>query len=58
MSQYEWIHLLEEETPELVLAGWDGPGWYFVDESQANIHGPFETRAEASRAMRAYAESL
>jgi hypothetical protein len=36
---------------------WDGPGWYFSDETE-QLHGPFGSRDEASRAQRNYAKDL
>jgi hypothetical protein len=38
--------------------GWNGPGWYFWDETWANCHGPYLTREEAVAAVIKYAESL
>lgn len=40
------------------LAGYDGPGWYFWDETQAYCHGPFGTKEDAESALTSYCESL
>ena len=37
---------------------WDGSGWYFLDETWADFHGPFEPRKECFSALKNYAESL
>ena len=34
--------------------GWDGPGWYFWDETQAYCHGPFKTEWEAVAELERY----
>jgi hypothetical protein len=36
------------------LAGYTVPGWYFTDETEANIHGPYQSPAEAQMGMTAY----
>lgn len=39
-------HLLHNfEDAELV--GWEGPGWYFWDETEAYCYGPYRTKQEA-----------
>ena len=43
---------------EAKRAGWDGPGWYFFDETWACMHGPFETLKECQLALDGYVESL
>jgi hypothetical protein len=40
------------------LSWWDGPGWYFYDETWANLHGPFATYEECQETLRDYALSL
>ena len=37
---------------------WDGPGWYFYDETWSELHGPIASHAEAQAACAAYAETL
>lgn len=60
----EWIFLYRDDTTDeigmkdLRDAGYSGPGYYFWDETQSKCHGPFATRAEASKAMRMYAGTL
>lgn len=49
----EVIWAKESLGPDCDLYGWDGPGWYFW-ESEAWIHGPFNTKEEAEAAMRNY----
>lgn len=46
------------EAQDLKNAGWDGPGWYFWDETQAHCHGPFGNRDEANAALILYGEHL
>ena len=43
---------------DMLDAGWDGPGWYFWDETEAYCHGPFATRGETSKNMEKYVEVL
>ncbi len=38
--------------------GYDGPGWYCWDETQANASGPFPDILEARRALDDYASRL
>ena len=53
------INDIEGWTPEdAQAAGWDGPGWYFWDESWAYCHGPFSTREEASKALSIYCRDI
>lgn len=52
------IHLIKEANDDLIAAGYEGPGWYFWDETDAYCHGPFSTRDEASDACREYAKNL
>lgn len=40
------------------VAGYDGPGWYFWDESWEHLHGPFATKREAEQALSYYVEEL
>jgi hypothetical protein len=44
--------------PDADVAGWDGPGWYFWDETEAHCHGPFGTKVEAEVAMKKYCLEL
>jgi hypothetical protein len=36
------------------LAGYTTPGWYFTDETEANIHGPYRSPSEAHMGQTAY----
>lgn len=47
-----------DEGREIQAAGWQGPGWYFVDETGVYLHGPYETRREAGSGLQIYAASL
>lgn len=38
--------------------GYDGPGWYFWDETQSNCIGPFPDVLEATDALHRYAQHL
>jgi len=40
------VEVITEPTADAKLAGWDGPGWYFWDET-VHLHGPFGTKEEA-----------
>lgn len=52
------VELIEQMFQDGDLAGWDGPGWYFWDETEAYCHGPFTTKSEAEAAKTKYAEQL
>lgn len=43
---------------EADLAGWDGSGWYFWDETGAHCHGPFGTKQEAEELLTKYVENM
>lgn len=34
--------------------GWNGPGWYFWDESGAYCHGPYESAEITNNKLREY----
>ena len=38
--------------------GWNGPGWYFWDETEAYCHGPWKSAKEAEKELKKYALSL
>lgn len=40
------------------LIGWDGPGWYFWNETWTDLHGPFATLEETRTALRTYGKQL
>ena len=52
------VEYIEHSWPDGDLAGWDGPGWYFWDESQSQCIGPFEDAGEASYSAAVYAAAL
>lgn len=48
-------HLTEDE----ILAGYYcASGWYFWDETWANVYGPFDTKDDAVSALIDYCERL
>lgn len=38
--------------------GWNGPGWYFWDETGAYCYGPYGSAQEANEACSRYAKTL
>jgi len=38
--------------------GFDGPGWYFWDETESQCYGPYETKELAELKLQEYAEWL
>lgn len=48
---YPHIEYLEKGSPNY---GWNGPGWYFWDESQAYCHGPYESGEVANNKLKEY----
>lgn len=40
------------------LPGWNGPGWYFWNETWTGLHGPFATLEETRSALRCYTGQL
>jgi hypothetical protein len=49
---------LRTGSAELEAAGWTGPGWYFYDETDAGLVGPYDSDAAARDARRRYAADL
>lgn len=47
-----------EINEEYIRYGYNGPGWYFYEETWAYVHGPYKSREEASEACNEYAKSL
>jgi len=39
-------------------SGWDGPGWYYWDETGSSCVGPFESAKIANEKLREYARGL
>lgn len=54
MLQVDWLTWWEDGP----LAGWQGDGWYFWDETGAYCVGPFDTKDEATKAAKDYLEKL
>ncbi len=50
--------VIEYLTAGEALWGYEGPGWYFWDETWAYCHGPYASREEASVAVNKYTEWL
>lgn len=40
------------------IAGYQGPGWYFWDETGMYCYGPYRTKSEAAKEKHAYAKQL
>jgi hypothetical protein len=54
----ERIEYLGIPFTDCEIAGWQGAGWYFWDESDAYCHGPYTSFEEADEAMYKYALEL
>lgn len=52
------IRCWHEPPSELGEGQWDGPGWYFFDETWSNVHGPFGTLEECKEALSNYAKQI
>lgn len=52
------VHYLGEEIEDADLAGWEGPGWYFWDETQSHCYGPYDDVVSASLAAQRYAREV
>lgn len=48
----------EGEMSDLKLGGYTGPGWYFVDETEAYWYGPHKTEEEAAGKCVEYAKAM
>lgn len=48
------IYCITDPTEDTKRFGWDGPGWYFFDDTEAYMHGPFASMDEAKEAERNY----
>lgn len=44
-ANFLWHYTDAEADEELRHAGYTGPGWYFFDETEAYILGPFGTKS-------------
>jgi hypothetical protein len=55
---YQYWHEHAVSNPDLRLAGYSEPGYYFWDETDAYCHGPYTTREKAVAAMAKYARNL
>lgn len=45
----------KSEVTDADVRGWDGPGWYFLDEA-AYLCGPYPSKEEASKMLKRYVE--
>lgn len=52
------LQFIIESNDDLIAAGYEGPGWYFWDETWAYCHGPFDTRDKANDACKEYAKTI
>lgn len=50
------ISLMNSQDKE--FQGITSPGYYFVDETECFMHGPFSTVNETEKALECYAKSL
>lgn len=58
MSNVILLHSFDfTSEQEAELAGFNGSGWYFWDETQAHCHGRFDTPQEAEEALTYYVEN-
>lgn len=48
----------EKPDLELIHIGFEGPGYYFWDETQAHVQGPYETAEATLTARKEYSEWL
>jgi len=51
-------HIDAPWSDDAKLAGYDGPGWYFWDETQTICHGPYDTSKIAETNLHAYGVQL
>lgn len=58
LSEHVYCYEDKDITEDLKAAGYDGPGWYFWDETGAHCHGPFSTREESKENLELYARNL
>ena len=47
-----------EPGPHASSYGYDGPGWYFYDETWTGLHGPFSSLGECRAALAVYAREV
>lgn len=49
----KWDNIMDRD-----LAGWNGAGWYFWDETWTNINGPYNTEDLALEALVKYMKTI
>lgn len=49
---------VSDDSMNMALAGYRGPGWYFWDETDAHCHGPYINEDKAREAFFEYARVL
>lgn len=49
-----FLHHLVNAPTEDPFGDWQGPGWYFVDESEARLYGPHPDEETCREARDAY----
>lgn len=52
------VQYLDAPWPDGKMAGYEGPGWYYWDETWAYCHGPYKTREATVLALADYCEHL
>lgn len=52
------IQYIDQAFEDAIERGYEGPGWYFWDETSVYCYGPFQTEAEASEGELDYARAL
>jgi hypothetical protein len=59
-AKYEWDHIqyIRKDWCDGKVAGYEGPGWYFWDETQSNCYGPYKTANGAARAKNKYCHEV
>jgi hypothetical protein len=58
MEHIYHYHQPWEPLSDAQAAGYNGPGWYFWDETESLCYGPYGSREEAAEKMREYATTL
>lgn len=46
------------DDDEFVCEGYKGPGWYFWDETETGLIGPFQNDSRANTALKVYTNSI
>lgn len=46
------------DDDNFICDGYKGPGWYFWDETETNLIGPFKTDSRALTALKVYTSTI